>query len=1046
MDAAGNKIPVKVVKSKQKDFWDLTLTPLVEGNCNVKVTVGNKPVKNAPLVLDVLPAAFAKITKVPDATATKPIKILMETGHGLTPKDLKVEIKDTSGKPAQTTGTPTIKQSADNPDQFELDLVMPKEGIYSVHVKYVDDGKDCENSPAKLQVSYKPSILGFGPHGHGKGIQYYLKDATVGKPTTVLIDTVNLKPEDIVAAVTQTDGTPLSGVTVKKVDDPSNNTEGHELMAITFVPQMPGPHVFNLVADGEQVRETPAKFNVAPKPCVSGFGGHGLDYYLKNATVGKPTVVPVDVVNLRPEDLKCKVTSKDTGKEVPVKLQDKGNNKFELVFVPETPGAHKFDLLADGEHAPECPKDFDVKPKPAVLGFGTEDDPHDLEYYLKNATVGKPTVVPMRVTNLRPEDIECTIRSNQTGNKIPGITVVDKGNNLFEITFVPQEAGPHKFHLIADKEVVPGTPKDFKVLPKPAIAHFGANEGDPKDIDYYLRNATVGKPTVIPMTVVNLKPEDIKCTVNDQATGTQIPVKIEDKGNNKFELTFVPEVEGPHKINIIADNEQVPTLPKIFKVAPKPTATLVGDPNKIAKATRPFDFKLDTINLKPEDVQVQLFDELGLPMKLPVSIKENPDKTFTVGFTPQVPGKILAKVIADGEPIKGGPVNITVQPAPYAKLVGPPNRMATASKPFSIEIETVNVPLDELKYVVKDEAGQPIPVTVSEKPGQDNNPFSKIYSIDFVPPKQGQLTGTVVFEGKPVDGTPVIITVAHKPTAKFQGGVPTKPAIATKPYTIKLDTVNMRPEDIKPEITDELGMVLPVTVTQSPDGSMDLTFVPQTPGKLNCKIAADGVPIEGTPFQLDVLPKPSAKLHGTPNLNAVATKPYELLLDTINLKPEDLKVEVTDDLGQKVGPVKVTPNPDGTFSVMFVPMEPGVVTARLVADGTPVEGTPLKINVAPKPSAKFRGTNLPKATAEKPYAIKLDVINLKPEDVFVKAVDEYGVPFAGPFQVKDNKDGTFDVCFTPDKPGKMRIAAAADGVPIEGCPLILEVDPKPTAR
>jgi hypothetical protein len=141
-----------------------------------------------------------------------------------------------------------------------------------------------------------------------------------------------------------------------------------------------------------------------------------------------------------------------------------------------------------------------------------------------------------------------------------------------------------------------------------------------------------------------------------------------------------------------------------------------------------------------------------------------------------------------------------------------------------------------------------------------------------------------------VDGTPVVIDVAHKPTAKFQGGVPKTPAIATKPYTIKLDTVNMTPEDIKPEIRDELGLIIPVKVTQNPDGSMDLTFVPKEPGKLQCKISADGTPIEGTPFSLDVLPKPSAKLHGTPSKHATATKPYQLLLDPINLKPEELKV------------------------------------------------------------------------------------------------------------------------------------------------------------
>jgi len=1213
-DTQGKKFPMTITKAPQADIWDFSFVPPAEGTYTIDIAVGKKPVKNAPMVLHATPAPWAQISDVPEATATRPCTIKLQTGLGLKPHELHFELIDSTGKPVPNCPA-TIKDTFGA--VFECVFTPPRDGDFKVNITYKDDGLPCKNAPAQLRVKPKPQVLGFGD---GKGLGYYLDNATVGKPTVVPIDVIGLKPHELEALITPTDPSkpPIKGIkivetgpktmeltfvpahagphtfnlkadggqvpglpqafdvkpkpTVTSVDvgplgkaiatrpvvvpitcvniKPDDlkiavtDPRGKELKAeilpaktpgdftIKFTPQEEGPHVFNIIADGEQVKDLPKKFNVTPKPQAHFTGA------LPDATASKPYSFPLNVINLKPDEVDVKITDERGNPAklaAPPKIKDNGNGTFSVDFTPLAAGPHNVNVLAEGTPITAKPVPLNIKPKPTVLGFG---DGKGLGYYLDQATVGKPCTVPIDVIGLKPNEIEAIINPKD-GSKPPikGIKIIETSPKRMELTFVPVHAGPHVFNMKADNEQVAGLPQNFEVKPKPTVTHVDVGP---------LENAIATLPVFVPITCVNIKPEDLNIAVTDpQGKPLKAAEILPGKTPGDYVIKFVPLHEGPHVFNIIADGEQVKGLPKKFQVTPKPQAHFQG-PLPDAIASKPYTFPLTAINLKPNQLVCNVTDERGNPAKLsaPPKIKDNGDGTFSVDFTPLAPGPHHVNVLADGTPITAKPVPLNIKPKPQVlgfgdgkglgyylenatvgkpctvpidviglkpneieaiinpkdtskpgiggiKIietgpktmeltfvpvhagphvfnmkadneqvaglpynfevkpkptvtfvdVGPLNN-AIATRPVTVPITCVNIKPDDLKITVTDPEGKPLK-SPEILPGKTPGDFT----IKFIPLHEGPHVFNIIADEEQVKGLPKKFNVTPKPQAHFQGALPS--AVASKPYTFILNAINLKPDDIAVNILDDHGrpakLVAPPKVRDNLNGTFSVDFTPLAHGPHNVNVLAEGTPITAKPVPLFVAEKPMARVDFSKLPVPVVSKPCSIIMDAVNLKPEDLAINLTDENGKPI-PFKLTPHlNDGTISVDFVPQIPGKLNFKAVADGTPVEGTPLTLTVLPKPSAKLDLDNLPKPVVSKPCSLVMDAVNLKPDDLKVELLDADGKKV--PFKLTPHpEDGTISVDFIPTVPGKLSVKAIADGTPVDGTPLILNVAPKPSAK
>lgn len=116
-------------------------------------------------------------------------------------------------------------------------------------------------------------------------------------------------------------------------------------------------------------------------------------------------------------------------------------------------------------------------------------------------------------------------------------------------------------------------------------------------------------------------------------------------------------------------------------------------------------------------------------------------------------------------------------------------------------------------------------------------------------------------------------------------------ATATKPCKVSLQTGHVKPDDLVVSVKDQKGQPLSHTVNDLGGGRYDVVFTPEEEGEVKLDLHIDGEddPVPGAPMTIHVDPAPYAKLR-KPTKEPTASKPTQLVFDTVNVKEGDIKV------------------------------------------------------------------------------------------------------------------------------------------------------------
>eukprot|EP01128_Nolandella_sp_AFSM9_P005943 TRINITY_DN2974_c1_g1_i1.p1 TRINITY_DN2974_c1_g1~~TRINITY_DN2974_c1_g1_i1.p1 ORF type:complete len:2256 (+),score=483.29 TRINITY_DN2974_c1_g1_i1:35-6769(+) len=1057
--------------SAKKDNWDVTFTPLVEGNVSVEMQINGKPVKAAPLVLFVTPASFAKVLDGPrTATATKPFTFKLQTSN-IAPKDLDIEVKSDKGtvlphkivdtgvggiyevvftSPVEGTATAVVKLEGEvipgspvtfkvdpkpfaklrkpedkptaskpvklvfdvinvSPDDisvtvknpkgtpialprlkdnkngtFGLEFVPTDEGSFNVEAKM--EGKHVEGSPLTLTIDPAPWAKLHPP----------ATAPTASKPVQMKLECVNVKSPDLKVVVKDDKG--------KVLYKPSIKPDGPDFK-IEFTPTGPGSHVIEVELEGKPVEGSPLKFTIDPKPWAK------LQKPTTKPVVSKPFKLVLDVVNVKPSDLEGSVTGPDGEVHKPL-VTDMGNGKFEIEFTPTAKGKTVIDLKLDGKPVEGCPMELDTEPKPWAKLHRPSQVP----------TASKKFVMKMDVINVKPSDLEAVV-TNADGKPLSTPTIKDNSDGTFDLVFLPTDEGKLVVDVKLDGQHVEGSPMILTSDPKP-WAKLRKPESNP----------VAKKPFKMILDSVNVKPTDLEGRVTD-SDGNVLKPEVKDMGNGVFELEFTPDDKGDIVVTVELEGKPVDGCPMTLSVEPEPWAKLTK-PDEGPVADHPYKMRMETVNVKPEALELRVLDSEGKQLMRP-QLSDLGDGLFEIEFTPSAQGDCVVHVDLDGSPVDGCPMSLSVDPCPWARVVGSNEKEASATRPFEFKIETVNVKPEDLNIAIKDKKGKDAlrPKYIKVEDNGDDT-----FTVKFTPKKRGKFVVTVDLEDKPIENSPINLNVLHAPTATLSSA--RKKAVASKPYNFSLDIVNVLPEDLDISINDEDGNALPLRVTMNDDGTFDVNFIPMDPGTLNAKVKLHGSDIEGAPFEITVDPLPTATYSGPRPVQATATKPCTVKLSTVNLKPEELEVNLVDKEGEPVPVEIISVNPD-EMHLNFTPMDPGSLVMELMVDGLPIDGTPIPIEVAPAPYVRLIKPKDP-PYANTPYNLILESVNVVPDDLEIDLVTDLGDKL--PFKVIDNGDGTFGVSFTPNDVGGMTANLKLDGEDVDGAPLRLDVTNPPSAR
>jgi len=719
-----------------------------------------------------------------------------------------------------------------------------------------------------------------------------------------------------------------------------------------------------------------------------------------------------DVANIE-RDVVAVFTS-STGETFPVQVQrvtDKPvstegrSGHARLTFVPPRAGIYTSSIRVGGKEMRKGPIIVTATPAPSAKIVSVPEGKE-----------GVPTIVQLTTENgLKGDDLFVELVDVYGRTVAPAsVKFQDDGNNRLKCTIVPPSSGQMTLRIKykEDGTEVEGSGTPFTVFGKPSVNWDSADVPD----HFYARV----KNSVV-LHAVGHDADNLDITLRDP-DGHQVPVSVVEGDKGTFVVQFTPDIRGLHHFDIKADHVSVQGLPRDISVEARPDASFLGPRELFGVAMKPVKFKLNTVNLKPGDVKLDISTGKGQKINLPVSVDDNGDGTFTVAFTPNDVGNLEVQVHVSGADLG----NLSVHIAPPPTIVGDLQRTARATKPFEFQLQATNIDAEDIRVNVENEKGNRLPPAVVRE-GKPN------FTVSFVPPDPGTLKVNVwpCYDGaKP-------LSVKVLPIAKFIGETDHQ-VVATKPFSFKVQGAEgISLGDIAVAVTDSSGKkIADATVSDNRDGTYTATFTPQVPGALDIRISTCGDVLD-TPLRLQVLP--SLSLDGENKIKkAAAARPFSFdLQGQKGLKPKHVTLNVNSEKGSKIAPPVVKENPDGSFKVTFVPPKPDMLDVEVFAHGVLATRFPVEV----VPTCHFDDDDLSrlKGYASLPVEFKLKAdAGLKPSDVSIDARDKDGLQV--PWSVSDCGGGKFQASFTPQQSGDHVILVSSHGVPISA-PLTAEIHP-----
>uniref|UniRef100_A0A8B9NPD3 Filamin-A n=1 Tax=Accipiter nisus TaxID=211598 RepID=A0A8B9NPD3_9AVES len=315
--------------------------------------------------------------------------------------------------------------------------------------------------------------------------------------------------------------------------------------------------------------------------------------------------------------------------------------------------------------------------------------------------------------------------------------------------------------------------------------------------------------------------------------------------------------------------------------------------------------------------------------------------------------------------------------------------------------------------------------------------------------------------GLPGDGTPRPTWRPLSPQVRafgpgLQGGLAGVPA----PFTI----------DTKGAGTGGLGLTVEgpceakIECLDNGDGTCSVSYLPTEPGDYNINILFAGAHVPGSPFRAPVrAPFDASKVTCSgPGLEgATAGQPGHFRVDCSRAGTAELTIGIASEAGARAE-VRVEDNGDGTYTIAYTPLSPGVYTITVEYGGQPVPHFPSKVRVEPAvdtagvkvygPGVEGKGERGAVAMGTGTWGGRSCVFReaVTEFDVDARALTKAGGPHvktrvSNPSGnvtetfVEDRGDGTYHVEYTPYEEGMHTVEVSYAGSPVPHSPFRVPV-------
>ncbi|XP_072751172.1 filamin-like isoform X3 [Anoplolepis gracilipes] len=677
-------------------------------------------------------------------------------------------------------------------------------------------------------------------------------------------------------------------------------------------------------------------------------------------------------------------------------------------------------------------------PPPRVRAYGPGIEP-------TGPIVGAPANFTVETFSAGKGNVDVIVDDSK-GNKLPVDIRFNKDRNLtYSVSYIPKTEGPHKVKVLFAGREIPKSPYIVNVeghagdpskvtASGPGLQPEGVVVNRPTFFDVFTKDAGRGVPEVI--------------ILDPQGSKTAVPVKLRQTSPDVWRCEYVSPVTGLHSVNIFFAGKPIPGSPIGVNIAP------VSD----AKKCRAYGRGLLPTGVRVQDVAdfvvVTKDAGEGIPdirvigpggVNRPVQMSKVDATTYACHYTPIKEGRHVVMITYGGKEIPKSPFEVNVGPYKESNIraFGPGLHTGIVGHPAKFTVDT-NGETGALGFSIEGPSKAKI---------ECNDNGDGTADVSYLPTAPGQYAVHILCDNEDIPKSPYIAIISPKTdfdpekVEVYGPGIQPEGVAKDKPTHFTVDARKAGHAALEVSIQDTLGREIPLKLEDKRDGTVQAHYTPTSSSQHVVMVNYGGVATKKSPYRVKIASplNPAMVSAFGPGLEkgVKSNVPTHFNVDCREAGPGQLDVKLLSPEDREL-PLSLTDNEDGTYTVDYMPPQPGNYTVNLNYGGLKVPQCPIKVNVQPHVDvSKVKVDGLePSLHVNKQATFTIDA-----RDVAKSKTDDGKVSctISNPSGGKTEKliipqgDGTYRVSYTPFEEGCHTIDILYDNVPIPGSPFSVNV-------
>ena len=613
---------------------------------------------------------------------------------------------------------------------------------------------------------------------------------------------------------------------------------------IRFQAQKPDTYTLSVHYGPHRVKGSPFSINLSPPDPFS----VKKTRTITPQKVGEAVFLSFDISEAGRGELSAKTTGETSG-VIPTEVDQLSLSDYKVSFIASRQDVYHIEIKLEDQEIRGSPFTFDLR----SIADPSKVECSEAEY----SEPGEPVHISVDVSNAGRGKLTANCDGEKVGEIDVEIVTTDDRQN--DITFTPPEEDIYTLSVFYEGSEVKGSPFEINALISPPIPDKVSVHEPPSG------TLAAGEEVRISFDTSKAGKGKLTASCNGDHVG-EIPVEVNKYSKDKYEVKFTPPEEDLYAVSILWSDSHIRGSPFSINLIPK---------------GRPDPSKCHIVNLDETPKMTSLIEELhfkiitaaagkgtlsviveGLPegeTPVPViSTSEKDPSTYSVAYTPAIPGIHKLHLKWADQDIPGSPISIEAIAA----------KTFAFGHPIVYDFKTEHKRKNMHAYTLQ--AGK-------SKGSQIKAKIDKVKTGHFKlvcqPKEPGIYYLHAITKHKDIVGSPfpVNYTKRARPEActviglrenayvgdAFHFTVDAKEAGDGEVFVLRRIPEGLRLTARLPRATSRQSLASYMeesdfTVIDNGDGTHTVEYIPDAPGEYDVDVLFAGTPVGGSPFRISV--------------------------------------------------------------------------------------------------------------------------------------------------------------------------------------------------